>query len=246
MTDVPPISSERKRSFGSYTFTLLETSELVPRNRRLRFGLPVGQELNFKAGQYVQMFIPYEGGVRRKAYSIASSPSHRDYFELCVTLVDGGLSSTHLHSMKPGDSIQGLAPLGNFHIQEVTRDLVFVATGSGVAPFRAMVNDLLERGVTNNMILLYGHRLESDFIYRSEWDDLARRHKNFRYVFTVSRDRNHVGEHGYVQDKIVPCIPDYLKKDFYMCGLSNMIMGVNDKLLSLGVPKNQIHFEKYD
>jgi ferredoxin-NADP reductase len=224
----------------------MESKELTPGNKVLRFTLPAGKELNFKAGQYVQLFVPHEAGVRRRAYSIASSPYHRDYFELCVTLVDGGISSTYLHRMKPGDTIQGMAPLGHFGIKDETRDFVFISTGSGVAPFRAMIHDLWHRGVQRDIFLLYGHRYEGDILFRAEWETLARSNPRFKYLFTLSRDTNWKGERGYVQTKVEGFVPDLNRKDFYICGLNNMIVGVNQKLASLGVSKDRIHYERYD
>lgn len=241
-----PDQPERKRPFETYDLTLVESRELVPHNKHMRFALPAGKSLRFHAGQYAQLFIPHEGGVRRRAYSIASSPWHPDYFELCVTLVDGGVSSTYLHNMKVGDTIQGMAPLGHFLIKDESRDFVFIATGSGVAPFRAMIHDLVHRQSPRELYLIYGHRYEGDIIYRSEWEDLARRHPRFHPLFTLSRDTQWKGERGYVQEKIAGFVPALKEKNFYICGLNNMITAVNDRLLSLGVPKEQIHFERYD
>lgn len=241
-----PEPTDRKRAFDTFEFTLTESVEVSPGNKHMRLTMPIGKELVFHAGQYVQLFIPHEAGVRRRAYSIASSPFHKDYIELCVTLVTGGVSSTYLHSMKPGDRIQGMAPLGHFLIKDESRDFVFIATGSGVAPFRAMIHDLLHRNFKKNLYLVYGHRYEPDIIYRGEWEDLAAKNPNFKFLFTLSRDANWKGERGYVQEKIQNFVPDLKEKSYFICGLNNMITAVNDRLLSLGVPKDQIHFERYD
>jgi ferredoxin-NADP reductase len=241
-----PDTPQRKRAFDTYDLTLVDTREIAPRNKHLRFALPAGKELGFHAGQYAQLFIPHEGGVRRRAYSIASSPWHSDYFELCVTLVDGGISSTYLHNMKVGDKIQGMVPLGHFLIKDESRDFVFIATGSGVAPFRAMIHDMAHRNLPRDLYLIYGHRYEPDIIYRQEWEDLAKRYSRFHPLFTLSRDTNWKGERGYVQEKIAGFVPNLKEKAYYICGLNNMITAVNDRLLSLGVPKEQIFFERYD
>lgn len=241
-----PEMADRKRAFDTFEFTLVDTHEVAPLNKHLRLAMPAGKDLVFHAGQYVQLFIPHDGGVRRKAYSIASSPFHKDYIDLCVTLVAGGISSTYLHQMKVGDRIQGMAPLGHFLIKDESRDFVFIATGSGVAPFRAMIHDLLHRHFTKNLYLVYGHRYEPDIIYRREWESLAAAHPTFKYLFTLSRDTAWKGERGYVQEKIAAFVPDLKEKSFFICGLNNMITAVNDRLLSLGVPKDQIHYERYD
>jgi NAD(P)H-flavin reductase len=66
----------------------------------------------------------------------------------------------------------------------------------------------------------------------------------FHPLFTLSRDLNWKGERGYVQEKIAGFVPNLKEKAYYICGLNNMITAVNDRFLSLGVPKEQIFFER--
>lgn len=244
-----PMTSEKKRAFDTYDLTLESTELVTPRNKHLRFRLEGEKSLHFKAGQFVQIFIPQgtssPGRVRRTSYSIASSPSHRDYFELCVTLVDGGVSSAALHSLKVGDPIQAMGPLGAFVMKDEAADTVFISTGSGVAPFRSMIHDRLEKNTPQKLYLLFGNRHEADIIYRKEWMDLSREKPNFQAMFTLSR-ATWDGPRGYVQDKIQEFVPEAGKKEYYICGLVNMINAVQEKLLTLGVPKEKIHFERYD
>lgn len=238
--------AEKKRAFETYDLTVRASAEITPRNRHIRFELPAGKQLHFKAGQFMQIFIPHEGKIRRTSYSIASSPVHTDFFELCVTLVDGGVSSNYLHSLAPGQKVQGLGPLGAFTLKDESRDMVFVSTGSGVAPFRSMIQDQLAKKTAKNIYLVYGHRYEPDILYREEWAALGKSHKNFKAMFTLSRDTQWKGARGYVQEHIDDFVPAPTEKNFFICGLNNMITAVNNKLLALGVPKEQIHFERYD
>lgn len=235
-----------KRTFETYDLTVEEAESVTPRNKHLRFRLQAGHEIHFKAGQFIQMFIPLpDGKTRRTSYSIASSPKNTNFFELCVTLVDGGKSSTFLHSLKKGDKVQGMGPLGTFHFLEDGRDSVFVATGSGIAPFRSMIHDQLEKGAPISQYLVFGNRFEEDIIYRREWEELAQKNPRFKPLFTLSR-APWAGAKGYVQDKIEGFVPDLAGKNYYICGLKNMIDAVEQKLLALGVPKEQVHFERFD
>lgn len=109
-----------------------------------------------------------------------------------------------------------------------------------------MINDQISKGTEKKLYLVYGNRFDDDIIYRKEWEKLAAEHPNFKVFFTLSRPQAWTGPKGYVQDKIVEFVPNPPQNDFYICGLSNMINDVQAKLLSLGVPKEQIHFEKYD
>lgn len=246
MSDTAAPGPEKKRAFDTYDLVVRSTEEITPRNRHIRFDLQGGKTLSFKAGQFAQIFVPHEGKIRRTSYSIASSPQHVDHFELCVTLVDGGVSSTFLHGLRPGDRVQAMAPLGTFTLKDESRDMVFVSTGSGVAPFRSMIQDQLAKGTKRNLYLIYGHRYEPDLLYRREWEETARRSPNFKALFTLSRDTAWTGPRGYVQEHIEKFVPAPREKNYFICGLNNMITAVNDRLLSLGVPKEQIHFERYD
>lgn len=240
--------SVKKRSFDTYDTVIDKVVDLTPRNKGIQFVLGNGKKIDFKAGQFVQVFIPLpDGKIRRTSYSIASAPNHREYFELCVTLVDGGTSSTFIHGLKKGDKVQVMGPLGRFTMAEDSkRDAVFICTGSGVAPFRSMIWDQIYKKSNKKLYLIFGNRYDPDIIYQKDWENLAKTSPNFKYLFTLSRPEKWTGEKGYVQEKIEGFVPDLKNKDYFICGLSNMINAVEEKLISLGVPKEQIHFERYD
>lgn len=242
-------STQKKRSFDTYQTTVTVADLVTPRNKHVRFQLPQGKRMEFKAGQFVQIFVPVDGQEkpRRTSYSIASSPFHDDFFELCVTLVEGGKSSSFIHRLKVGDRVTAMGPLGKFTLPDpLPRDIVFVATGSGIAPFRSMINYLVHEKTDRNMYLLFGNRYDDDIIYQKEWEELAKKEPTFNVFFTLSRPQKWTGPKGYVGDKIEEFVPDPKSKDFYICGLSKMINSVQEKLLSIGVPAAQIHYEKYD
>lgn len=241
--------TDKKRSFENYDLVVAKTEILSPRVKNIRFQFPAEQEMIFHAGQFAQIFVPTnEEKPRRSSYSIASAPNTHGYFELCVTHVEGGISSTYLHNLKVGDKVHAMGPLGKFMVNEpISRDLVFVATGSGIAPFRSMINDLISKRIPKNIYLIFGNRFEEDILYQKEWDALAKSNPNFHYQFNLSKPSpSWTGKKGYVQDMIADFVPKPSEKDFYICGLKKMIEGVTEKLQSLGVPTEQIHFERYD
>jgi CDP-4-dehydro-6-deoxyglucose reductase, E3 len=229
--------------------TVVHMENLTPGVRGIRFQLPTGKEIHFKSGQYVMAKIPLKDGkTRQTAYSIASPPQGINHVDLCVTLVPGGVSSTFLHGLKVGDKLPLMGPIGKFTMVEPSeRDIVFVATGSGVAPFHSMILDLISRNTKRNIFLVYGNRFVEDIIYRKEWEALAAAHSNFKFLFTLSRpDDSWKGTKGYVQDVLAPFVPGLPGKDVYICGLARMIEGVRARCEQEGIPKEQVHFERYD
>lgn len=240
--------SPRPRPFHEYETRVERIDELTPRVRGVRLRLPPGKRMIFQAGQFVQIFVPRGDDVRRTSYSIASSPTNGHSLELCVTRVEKGASSHFLHGLKTGDRVRALGPLGRFVLPPAPpRDLVFVATGSGIAPFRSMIRFLFDKGTRRNVYLVFGNRFEEDIIYRSEWEALARERPDFHPRLTLSRPGSAwSGAHGYVQDQIARFVPEPKEKDFYICGLREMIDAAADKLTGLGVPAGRIHFERYD
>src|SRR5258708_26647231 len=119
-----------------------------------------------------------------------------------------------------------MGPLGKF-TNPGNREPVFIATGSGIAPFRSMIFDLIHKNTPQNIHLVFGNRYEPDIIYRQEWEKLAAEHPNFKYRFTLSRDKEWKGPRGYVQDNIEGFVPKPLEKNYFICGLTNMINAVS-------------------
>jgi ferredoxin-NADP reductase len=235
------------RTFENFEVTVEESKVLTPRNKDIRFRVPADKPFHFKSGQFVQIFVPLPDKIKRTSYSVASPPQNHNVFDLCVTHVEGGVSSTFLHNLKPGDKVQAMGPLGKFTLPEpLLRDPVFIATGSGIAPFRSMINDLFANNTPHTVYLIFGNRYDDDIIYKDEWEKLAKEKPNFKPYLTLSRPEKWTGPKGYVQEGIEKFVPKPAEKDFFICGLNKMIMDVQDKLLSLGVPKEQIHYERYD
>jgi CDP-4-dehydro-6-deoxyglucose reductase, E3 len=211
------------------------------------FRMPEGKPLDFVAGQFIMINAPRDGKMIRKPYSIASAPSERNTLQLIITRVDNGFMSNHLHSLKVGDHLPMDGPYGKFTIKEPFQDLIFVATGTGVAPFRSQILDLLARGVTGHIWLLFGVRYEDQILYEPEWKELAAKHKNFHFLPTISRPRpgKWDGERGYVQNLLKKQITDPKGKDIYICGIVPMVEDVQKAAAEMGFEKSQIHFEKY-
>lgn len=217
-----------------------------PDIRHFYYEIPDLDEFPFIAGQFVSLSEMVNGKKVTRAYSIASRPK-KNTFELCINLVHDGVFTPHLFSMKPGDSIEMKGPHGAFIMKKPLTHSFFVATGTGIAPFRPMLQESLEQDSASQYTLVFGVRYENMLMYQEEFEALERQYPNFKFVCTVTRPTEAwKGNAGRVQQYVLAEIGN--RKDFnvYICGLKEMVNDVRDKLKELGYEKHQVHFERYD
>jgi NAD(P)H-flavin reductase len=218
---------------------------ISPNVRHLSLRTEDGAPYAYLPGQWVKLYLP---GLERD-YSIASAPSaaRPDRVELIVTLVEGGPGSGELHRLALGATLDTLGPNGLFVREEKERahPALFVATGTGLAPLRAMIEDALDRGETAERTLLFGARTEADLLFRGELEALVGRGL-LRYEPTLSRaESSWKGRRGYVQAHLAELVTP--GAHVYVCGLSRMITEVRAVLrVELGLPRTQVHSERYD
>jgi len=231
--------------------TLTEIRQLTPTVKHFRFTFDPGTPFDFKAGQFLMLHVPKDGGaVVRRAYSICSPPHETGVAELVVKYVEGGLASRYFFSLTEGTRVTVDGPYGAFLLPHpLPKELLFVCTGTGIAPFRSQIPTLLRQGVDARLTLLFGVRYEDEILYEDEWRTLAAAHPNFRFIPTISRPRHTppwTGEVGYVQTKLATYCQPGPGTAVFICGLWAMISAVERTCLELGLAKRQIHYERYD
>lgn len=214
--------------------------------RSFIFEAPEVKELYFIPGQFVSFTENLNGKPITRPYSIASAPGG-NRFEICLDLVQEGIFSPHLFSMQPGHTIEMSAPLGYFVLRNPGKDCVFVATGTGVAPFRSILQAYLGQGDQRQIILIFGTRYERKLLYREDFEALQNEHPNFRFWPTLSRPGpSWTGRSGHVQAHLLEAIGERRDLDVYICGLKLMVDDVRALLKGLGFDRKQIIYEKYD
>jgi len=225
--------------------TLIESREIAPEVRHFVFEADVDQ-LSFKPGQFLSFHEIIGGKKIIRPYSIASRPTG-NRFELCLNLVHEGLFSPRLFAMQPGESTEISSPLGFFVVRNPSKEAVFIATGTGIAPFRAMTPGYLANPEAKTLTLLLGVRHARTIYYRDEFEKLAREHSNLRFWPTLSRpEADWSGRTGHVQTHVLEAIGDRRDLDVYICGLKAMVDDVRAILKEMGFDRKQIIFEKYD
>jgi ferredoxin-NADP reductase len=245
---MPPPPTFRARLVGSRALT--------PAVRELAFERTDGAPLAFDAGQWLQVVLPLPSGEIRRSYSIASAPNGTPRFELAITHVDGGPGSTYLHALSPGSELDFVGPQGFF-----TRPLatatpsLFVATGTGVTPFRSMMHAAIAAKHATPMRLVLGVRTEADILYRDEWERMAAENAHVRVDFTLSRPTDTwpaSSLRGYVQTHVRAMHAELAAlgvgaPHVYVCGLERMIREVRELVRKqMELPRQQVHSERYD
>ena len=229
---------------------LLVQKELAPEVHHFEFEVPGVEIFHFTPGQFVSVVDRVDDKEITRAYSIAS-PRDGNRFELCLNRVLEGIVSPYLFALKPGDEVEMGEPLGYFTLRHPGRRALFIATGTGIAPFRSMLLDHLPK--TNPRItLLFGVRYERGLLYRDELENLQRQHDSFRFLPTITRPGDTWnGLTGRVQAHIDEALAalgfeDQNTVDVYICGLKEMVDDVRRELKSRGFDRKQIIYEKYD
>lgn len=225
---------------------LLDSYPIAPEVRHFIFEVPGVETLPYQPGQFVSLTHEINGKRITRAYSTAS-PAFGNRFELCLNRVADGFFSPFLFNLQPGDGVEMKGPLGTFVWRNPVNDSVLVATGTGIAPFRGMLHDLLPRDPHHRFVLVLGARYEHGLLYRDEFEEMARRHPNFEPIFTLSRPGPAwTGRTGYVQPIVREVVGERRDWDVYTCGMRAMVDSLRQELLDLGFARRQVIVEKYD
>lgn len=215
---------------------------------------------DFKPGQFVTLDLPIheQKNKRWRSYSIASWPDGTNVFELVVVLLEGGAGTNFLFSdISVGSTVSFRGPQGVFVLpQVIDKDLFFICTGTGVAPFRSMTHHILNNNIPHQEIyLVFGCRKLGDCLYGAEFKNLEQKIPSFHYVPTFSRedDSQHLVRKGYVHAayeeicnsrKALTGAALHPAK-FYLCGWKNMVDEAKHRILAMGYDKKDIHLELY-
>jgi ferredoxin-NADP reductase len=233
---------------------LVEARPLSPRVRLLVLERVDGRPFAFEPGQWVSLVLPLldgQGQPLRRSYSLASLPGPSARLELVVTLVEGGAGSTWLHRAPLGAELEVKGPQGTFTHAAPEAPALFVATGTGLAPFRGMVHAAASSGRQVPVRLMLGIRTLADGLYLEELQGLARRHPWLSVEPVLSRPPpGWTGASGYVQAHVrarFEALGAPGEAHAYVCGVKVMLTEVQAVLRKdLGLPRQRVHLESYD
>lgn len=214
--------------------------------------LKLDTPMHFQAGQYVQLAIPGLG--QSRAFSVANAPAAvqaRGVIELHVRQVPGGAGTSYLHeTLKAGDSLQLTGPYGRFFVRASARQpMIFMAGGSGLSSPRSMILDLLRKGSTEPITLIYGQRAREELYHDDQFRALAEQHPNFTYVPALSNEpegSDWQGARGFVHDAAKASFPDgFAGHKAYLCGPPPMVEACIGTLMQGRLFERDIYTEKF-
>lgn len=211
------------------------------------YHLTLDEPLPFAAGQFVNLAVPEAKPRGERSYSVYSSPLEPGVLQLCIKLFEGGAASEYLRLRRQGDVMQVRGPFGVFTLGENPDPVVFIATATGIAPFRSM---LLERAAsrvhdTRKYRMYFGVRSQEDLFALDDLAGLARDLPDF--ACTVCLSRPEAGWAGFTGRVTAALALDYPNpaEHFYLCGNGAMIEETRELLKSRGLDRKRIHVEKY-
>jgi ferredoxin-NADP reductase len=258
-----------------YDAQIVDIQQQSPTTRL--FKLRVNEPIHFKAGQFVTMDLPISDKrlKRWRSYSIANAPNVENALEKAEIVIarheatEGAINGTSelefsivkatestggsqylFEGATVGTAIRFKGPDGAFTLRDASadKDLVFICTGTGVAPFRSMIWDIYKQKLPHrNIHLIFGGRQEHDILFREEFEFLEKNLPNFRFDAALSREPDWQGYKGYVHGIYTEGYQN-VRPDvhFYICGWSKMIDDAVAKLIvDLGYDKSQVFYELY-
>jgi len=234
-----------------YDATLIKREDINDQTSRFWLEIPAEEAIDFIPGQFITLDLPiHEKRTKRwKSYSIASHPNGTNVLELCIVFQEGGLGTTYLfNEAKIGTQLRFKGPLGVFTIpKDLDEEIVMIATGTGVAPFRSIMNHIEAQDMSfKKMHVIFGTRVEDGVLYREEFEKLAEKYPNFSYDVALSRSDDWSGYKGYVHQIYKEKYGEVIEgRKFYLCGWRNMIDEARANLEEMGYHHKQVIYELY-
>jgi Na+-transporting NADH:ubiquinone oxidoreductase subunit F len=217
----------------------------------LRFRLPEGEKIKFKAGQFVNLVSePYEDVKEStsRAYSISSPPSDNQAIELIIRYVPDGMVTTYVFNhLKEGNKAKLIGAFGEFYLRDSDRAIVFIAGGSGLAPIRSIVIDMIDKKITNRKAtFFFGAATKADLYYVDEFQNIEKEHSWFKFVPALSNDKSdHPYQTGLITDVVANHYDSLADFEAYLCGSPGMIDACIKVLTQKDLPADRIYYDKF-
>jgi ferredoxin-NADP reductase len=226
---------------------VVETATMeLPDTKTLKLKWPDGHSPDFKTGQFITLYWPDTPSYKR-AYSLSSCAMDRGAYEVTVKR-DGKMGTRIVDWAKPGDKLFVIPPVGKF-LPAYDKDLICIAGGSGVTPFRAYAREATRKNLPTKITVLYSVRQPKDIIFNNEFRELETQNPNFKFHVTCTRatpEDNWAGRHGRIDPAWVKShVTELANTVFYACGPNALVEFAESLVFELGAAKEQMKTEKW-
>ncbi len=254
-TDMKLVIPEELFNIKEYITTVESLEDLTHDIKEVRLKLPPGEEIDFKAGQFMQFYSKPYGKVTEevfRAYSISSAPSEKDHVEFCIRRVPDGICTTYVHDfLNEGDEVRLSGPYGEFYLRGDCDELLMIAGGSGLAPIRSLLLYIFENELEYKRIrFFFGAKTQDDLYYLDELAELEKEHPEFEFIAGLSRaddDETWDGYKGRVTEVMEELITeeDAAISEAYLCGSPGMLSACVRVLNGKGLGNDKIFFDEF-
>jgi len=240
-----PDSEIKLQTLPARVYSLLKLSHDV---MEMKLTLPGGKRLPFHAGQYIE-FLLRDG--KRRAFSLANSPTNDDSLVLHIRLVENGYFTPHtFNEMKEKALVRINGPLGTFFIRDdSTRPLIMIAGGTGFAPIKSMLEQLITEKTQRKIYFYWGVRAKRDLYGHTIAETWALQYENIDYIPVLSdveKEDQWQGREGFVHQAVAEDFADLSGYDVYIAGPPPMILAAKDQFNQQGLPNEQIFSDSFD
>ncbi len=240
---IPASSASCKVKVGTMAATIAEVKKLSPSSIGFAVRLADSNALSFLPGQYVNVSMP--GTSQTRSYSFSSMPKD-GVVEFLVRNIPGGLMSSYLaEKAAEGDSLTITGPIGSFYLRDVKRPMLFLAGGTGLAPFLAMLEVLQASGKTHPVHMIYGVTNDADLVEVDKLNAFASSIPGFTFATVVADQASSHPRKGYVTHHLPDAALNGGDVDVDLCGPPPMVDAVRAYLNDKGVKPENFYFEKF-
>ncbi|MCL6576819.1 2Fe-2S iron-sulfur cluster binding domain-containing protein [Kyrpidia sp.] len=236
------------RLFTVYDFSavVVENEAMTQDIHRLRLRLEDPVDIPYAAGQFFEFEIPEIEDTR--AYSVAAPHRPGEGLEFHVRRVPGGRGSGYMTALRPGDRVTGSGPYGKMQLRDRSKDLLFVAGGSGMAPIKSLLEELYSEPVDRQVWFFYGARTARDLYLVDQWRRWEEERAGFHFVPALSEpgpDEPWNGERGFIADVLARHFSRFDGMDAYLCGPPALIQTTLKVLYQGGLRSSNIYYDEF-
>lgn len=235
-----------------YTSKCTEITDLTADMKLFRFELIEPGQISFIPGQYIQLLTPvYEKSSEEvyRAYSIASDPTQKNSIDLIIRLVPGGICTTYCFEyLKVGDTVKFNGPYGEFRLTETDSEMVFIAGGSGMAPFVSILHEMKNKNSRRKATYYFGANKVDELFLIDQMRQFEKDLADFEFVPVVYQpDSNEKwdGETGLVTEAVERNVKNAPQCEGYLCGSPGMVDAAAEALKKLGTTEDKIYYDKF-